>query len=500
MKTIRVPQKGDTGAKGDTGDTGAKGDTGDTGAKGDTGTPGTSSTSEPLNFYPAAIMDKTIIHNTSTLYNASSYQVQSIDTVNNIITINKSITLPDFEATKLIPYALTWQLHKKTLNCLDAHSILQLDQQISGIQFKYIIVSGQTEATVEANFAANSNVNFRNPNIVYKNLTNAPIAPASGSLPTVTRYPHTFYKDGVKFKMFGFYSDAATDAASRAGYSESTDMINWNTVSMMTFASKPAWMKTTLDTNNFYTGQTNVIIDNYYIVPYIVANNALNLRRVGLMKIPIGYNNSAAIPSANLSTNYLLSGNATYDVAGQLFVYASFVQFNDKLFICIDMYIAPRKVVIFEVTSFTDINNLTLTELQQITPDNVTGSWKKDAITNPSFFVYNNELFLNIHGVEIANSYTCPNVGNVNGLYIYDKTTKKFVEYFANPFLLNPYLNTSVTGAAHHGGVQQYLQDSNKLYSLTTFSAGTSTYKIFPIEMITRTNSEVTQWLIDNKL
>ena len=464
---------------------------------------GSSTSLELFDFYPSSIMDKTIINNTVSSFNASSFTISSINFTTYQVVIDTNIVLPLFEEIKNTQYCKTWQIHKKSLASNDANSVLQLNTIINANTFSFIIVSGQNQTTLQSNFTAGSNISFRNPHTLWLPLRTSSVCnPQAGDgLPTINRWPHFLVREGSKFKMYGFYNDGATDTSARSGYSESTDFISWSNPVKLTPSVRPAWVNQTLDISNFVVCGSNVIIDNYYIVPFIGWRTTAGTRRIGLMKIPLGFTGSFQPTANNFSTTYLLNGNATYDTASILHLYSSFVQFENKLYLAMDIYgwSPKRKVAIFSV-NYVDINNVTLTEIDNILPDSNANGWKNLCTTNPCLFVAGRDLFCLVHGVSSTYSYIYPNQGNVNGLYKFDKSSNKFVEYISNPCMLNPALNAPFAEATHHSGIQQIIYYNNEFYSLITMSAGTNTYRIFPVKLNLKNKYDVDQWLVDNKL
>jgi hypothetical protein len=461
-----------------------------------------SASPEIFDFYPASIMDKTIINNTAASFNATSYKIQSISFVTKQVVIDTNIVLPLFDEIKNTALCLTWQIHKKgsadTIN-----GILQLKTVISANTFGFEVLPNQTEATLTTTFPANSDISFRNPHALWKPLRTTSVCNQTGAdgLPTVNRWPHFLVKEGNKFKMFGFYNDGATDASARTGYCESSDFTTWTNPVKIIPSVRPAWCNAALNIENFVICGSNVIIDNYYIVPFIGWRTSDSKRRIGLMKIPLGFTGSFQPNANNFATTYLLNGNATYDTAALLHLYSSFIQFEGKLYLAIDVYgwSPKRKVTIFSV-NYVDINNVTLTEIDNIIPDSLTNGWKNLAVTNPCLFVAGRDLFCLVHGVSSTYSYIYPNQGNVNGLYKFNKSNNKFEEFISNPCMLNPYVNTNYTEAGHHSGIQVIIYYNKEFYSLITMSNGTNTYRIFPVKLNLKDKYEVDQWLIDNKL
>ena len=462
-----------------------------------------SSSPEIFDFYPSSIMDRTIINNTVSSFNATSFVISSINFTTHVIVTTTKIVLPLFYEIKETALCKTWQVHKKGLATADANAFLQLDEVLGEDSFSFIIVSGQNQSTLQTSFTAGANISFRCPHTLWIPTRSTSVCnPVGGDgLPTVNRWPHFLVREGSKFKALCFYNDGATDTSARSGYSESTDFINWSNPVKIIPAVRPAWCNASLSIENFIICGSNVIIDNYYIVPFIGWKTTAGTRRIGLMKIPLGFTGSFQPTANNFSTTYLLNGNTTYDTSAILHLYTSFMQFEGKLYMAIDVYgwSPKRKVAIFAV-DYVDINNVTLTEIDNILPDNNSQSWKNLCTTNPCLFVAGSDLFCLVHGVSSTYSYIYPNQGNVNGLFKWDKSSKKFVEYISNPCMLNPALNSNFTEASQHSGIQQIIYYKDEFYSLITMSNGTNTYRVFPVKLNLRDKFETDQWLIDNKL
>ncbi|MFZ4402271.1 MAG: hypothetical protein ACOYO1_19725 [Bacteroidales bacterium] len=467
---------------------------------------------EEISFYPSCIMDKTIKNSTKELWNKSTFIVKSIDTALNIITIDRDIELPLFYETKSYDYANTWLIHGKGLDPYIENSFMQLKNVISKNSFEYEIKTtlNQTEATIEANFAAGRLISFVNPFTFYKPLINnyAIIAETSYASENdlVQYFPLNIYKDGNLFKAVILAENSASQWTS-LHITESTDFINWtqltaaNKINFTTVLSSFKWWVNPYPTvycNNLALYSSNVIDEfgNLIIPVSLSKTNATNGdNRIGILTASKDFLN------LSLSDNYFTYSGIVDDTTKNWNV-SSLHKYNDKIYLAVDVITTPVSTItdwsiyVFEV----NIKTMVLTLIQNIVPSKAGDlKWNDTWITTPTFFEINNQLFLSYRGYGGLNTgYIIPNFPQPVGIMIFDTITNKFDDYFANPIQINPKITSLAHSFYEHGSQNVYITDNNINYALICMNYASSRYNILPVILNVQNKDNVNNWLSAN--
>ncbi|MFZ4398886.1 MAG: hypothetical protein ACOYO1_02535 [Bacteroidales bacterium] len=464
-----------------------------------------------IGFYPACIMDKTIKNNTKELWNKSSFIITAIDTAFNIITIDRALELPLFYETKAYNYCNTWVCHGKGLSRSNANSLLQLKNVISKNQFEYeIITAYQTEATVEANFAAGRSISFVNPFTFYKPLRNdyGILAEASYAAANniVMYFPLNVFKSGDNFRAVIL---CVNNSGSWVGLYllESTDFITWpeidasNKIDCTDALSDYIWW---LDpypavyNNNMVIGSSNVTDEaGNLILPVSLSkvNYTYGCNRIGLLYTSPDFDNMV------ISDNYFTYSGIS-DIDSVNWNVSSLYNHNGKIFLAVEVITQTTATPSEWSTWIFEVNLVTmeLTLIQKIAADlALNEKWNDLWITTPTLLEINGELMLTFRGyggTDAAN--IIPNSVQPIGLMIFDEISQNFYEYFANPIQINPKLTALGNLFYDHGSQNCYISDNGINYALICLNHGSNTYQILPAILNIQNEENINNWLAAN--
>lgn len=444
-------------------------------------------------FYPTALTDKTVYNNTDVLFNNSSYKIQSIDYINKIITIDKDIELPLFSEN----YPNTWQVHVKPSNPNESTNIIQLSEVLSSNSFKY---SG---TITESKFTVNKSISFRNPYMYYVptngfNIISCDNTNINGFYPLfLTKHNGRYH--AIIMTLTG-------GAWTTTHHITSTNFVTWeqcdssNTINSI-FTLGTGWWSNTQPTGlngNLFFGNSNVSNSTDFILPIsLFVGNPYTHQRIGIAYIKKDF--SSLTISTNPITFVGFDNNDNTFTLGE----TSMMKCNGKTYLTVERVKLPnetsvgRTVWLYEY----DIINNTTKLIDSISPSRIGNEkWNDNLIQQPALFTVKGKLYLNCRGYSgTSTSSITPNAPNSGGLYYYDEVKNSLVEYFNNPMVINPKLNSGVSELFDHTGYNVYVEDGDNVYALISLTHGMNLYNILPSVLNIQSPITVSEWVKNNR-
>lgn len=440
-----------------------------------------------LDFYPSYINSKILEKNAFNLQNeANALRVQSIDWGTHIITLNTNIILPPVASSSFTN--ASWYLYTPTEPNISQLSKMKIESQSALNSFVFSAIGGDNY--FEANFNSGSMIGIKNSFTTYMPLTTTAIA-ISDSYPDfnvmVNSFPMTLNKISDEYKLMCTVNDGGTRKG--MGLSTSTDKINWTDITYIEAITPPSWLSQSNDAEAFNSIAAMPSSNNYNEVTnlYTILYNAKN--QTG--------NYSLSIMTTSDFTSFNADYNQFYCTSHTLenSWFGSYIKYKNKHYIVADRIsgMSRADMILYE---WTNLDSMELTYVCTIPcMKDIIGSWSVLGNQLPTLFEYNNNLYLSTNGASNESLYLYGNMGNCNGLYIFDPISRMFHEHSYNPYMINPHSDEDwMTNFSYHQSICVIWQEDEKLYCLTSMNHGTNTYSIIPLELRPYSTRQINAW------